>query len=402
MIPMKRPSKWAAAWTASRLAGRRMLGLSPGAADNRIAEQLTDQLDRMKGMAMKVGQVMSYLDVPLPDAVRDKLARLQTGSDAMPAQVVESVLEQALGSGSAELFDSFDPEPVAAASIGQVHRARFEDRDVAVKIQYPDVASSFDSDMSALHRIGALASALTSVDGRAIVREAAARLHEECDYTREAKMQTAFRAAFSDEPSISIPEVIDRRTSRTVLTTEWVDGDTFADVRDDTDEARRTAVARDLVTFSYRSVFEHLAVQADPHPGNFIFSQFGPTTILDFGCVGVLDPELVQQLRVLIGTLRSGDRDGFRQATFDIGMVGQPKRFDFDHHFYMMAYLFRPLMQPGFRFEPGYTKGGNGAQRPRQSERAVFSHAAPVHLDPPRHVRTVGGSRQAEARNRLQ
>ncbi len=356
------------------MAGRRLLGMRPGTADEALAEQLADQLDRMKGMAMKVGQVMSYLDVPLPPAAQARLARLQAGSVGMPPHQARAMLEQGLGAPAGDLFDHFEDKPVAAASIGQVHRARLDTIELAVKIQYPDVTASLAADMAVLKRIGALASMATAADGRGIVDELAARLDEECDYAREAAMQTAFRSAFADDSSLQIPTVVLERSGPTVLTTHWVDGDTFETLRRDAEPARRAAAGLSLARFALRSIYEFAAVQADPHPGNYIFEPNDRTTMLDFGCVGLLDVELIDQLKRLVAALRAEDRPAFRQASFDIGMVGQPKNFDFDHHFRSMAYFFRPLLQAGFRFSPAYAAElheYNGFTQPNARQLAV-------------------------------
>ena len=277
---MKRPSKLSAVWTAGRMASRRLLGRSVGTVDAHLAEQLVDQLDQMKGMAMKVGQVMSYMDVPLPKYMVERLARLQTGAVGMPAEQVRQVLEAGLGAPTEVLFDEFDPAPVAAASIGQVHKARFAGRPVAVKVQYPHVAASFDGDMRLLRRIGALVGVATAADGQAIVDEIAARAQEECDYAREARHQLAFRNAFAGEADVRIPDVIQERSCRTVLTSEWV----------------------------------------------------------------------------------------------DLGMVGHSKRFDFEHHFRAMEYLYRPVLQPGFRFTDEYARESdrfNGLSNPNAFTLAI-------------------------------
>lgn len=152
------PSTLGVAWTAGRLAGRRLLGRAVGERDLELGELLTGQLDQMKGLAMKVGQIVSYLDVPLPDRVQEQLARLQTGQHAMPPSQVRRVLEAALGVEVEACFEAFEWAPVAAASIGQVHRARVLGRPVAVKVQYPDVAGSFSNDLRAVGRISSLAS----------------------------------------------------------------------------------------------------------------------------------------------------------------------------------------------------------------------------------------------------
>ncbi len=361
---MTRPTKWSALWTAGRLAGRRILGQSPGGADAELADQLAGQLDQMKGMAMKVGQAMSYLDVPLPVEAQERLARLQTGIQGMDASEVQAVLEDAFGVPVATLFDTFEPAPVAAASIGQVHRASFEGRAVAVKVQYPFVGASFDDDMGILRRIGGLASMATAVDGRAIVDELGARLEEECDYEREATMQAAFRRAFEADPHLSVPAVVPERCRSTVLTSQWIDGDPFETLRRDPDQSRRTTAAQALVRFTFRCMYELAAVQADPHPGNYLFAPGGPTTVLDYGCVGLLDVGMIEHLKRMVRALRDDDRAAFRQASVELGMVPNPRRFDFEHHFRVMEHLHRPLLQPDFRFPRAYFTEGLGYNGP--------------------------------------
>ena len=125
------------------------MGLRAGERDLELGELLTGQLDQMKGLAMKVGQIVSYLDVPLPEAVQEQLARLQTGQRGMPAERVREVIEATLGRSVEACFEAFEWEPVAAASIGQVHRAVVRGRPVAVKVQYPEVARSFGDDLRA-------------------------------------------------------------------------------------------------------------------------------------------------------------------------------------------------------------------------------------------------------------
>jgi predicted unusual protein kinase regulating ubiquinone biosynthesis (AarF/ABC1/UbiB family) len=349
------------------LAARRLLGLDPGARDDRLGEHLTAQLDQMKGMAMKVGQIVSYLDVPLPESVQARMAQLQRGQRGMSPQVAIEVLERSLNAPVSALFDRFDPVPIAAASIGQVHRAALDGQELAVKLQYPDIASSFSDDLGALHRVAGLAGMASAVDGHALVDELAARLEEECDYHREAIMQTAFAEAFSHDPRIQVPAVLRERCSDTVLTSHWVDGETFEELKADPDEPRRTAVAETLVRFSFRSLLVLGTIQADPHPGNYIFQPDGPTTFLDFGCVRQLDIEFVELLRAMIETIRDDDRRRFRDVVTALGLVGKPKRFDFDHFFTMMEHLYRPLLAERFHFSPEYTREGfahNGPTNP--------------------------------------
>ncbi|MCA9619221.1 MAG: AarF/ABC1/UbiB kinase family protein, partial [Myxococcales bacterium] len=316
------------------------------------------QLDEMKGLAMKVGQIVSYLDVPLPDPVQAQLARLQTGTGGMPPDETRAVVEGALGATVEELFERFDFEPVAAASIGQVHRARVGGRQVAVKVQYPEVAGSFAADLGALDGVAGLASLASAVDGRAIVRELAARLEEECDYTREAAMQRAFAARFHDDPRVVVPDVLVERSAEKVLTSAWLEGRAFADLPRDTSPEERGELAATLVRFSYRSLLGFGAIQADPHPGNFLFLEDGAVGFLDFGCVRELDAWMVEAQRELVTAVRHDDRPRFRAAVEALGMVGDARRFDFDHFFLVMAHLHRPFTVPRFHFTRGYVTEG--------------------------------------------
>lgn len=369
-----RPSRFRVAWTAGRLAGRRLLRREVGPTDLALGDHLTAQLDEMKGLAMKIGQIVSYMDVPLPEAVQQKLAQLQTGQQGMPPEQTRSVIEGALGHPVEVLFEDFDFEPVAAASIGQVHRARVEGRPVAVKVQYPSVAESFEKDLGAIGRLASLASLASAVDGTAIVEELGARLAEECDYEREARMQRAFAAAFAEDLAVRIPAVIDSHTTAAVLTSRWVDGEGFEAIRLHAAAARRTQIARTLVRLSYRSLLGLGTIQADPHPGNFLFVPEGPVAFLDFGCVRQLEVDFVSGLRHMAQALRHGDRASFREATLTLGLVGHPGKFDFDHFYTVMEHLHRPLLASRFSFQPSFMREAmalNGPTSPNARTLAI-------------------------------
>jgi predicted unusual protein kinase regulating ubiquinone biosynthesis (AarF/ABC1/UbiB family) len=384
----RKPSKLGVAWTAGRLAGRRLLGLRAGERDLEFGELLTGQLDQMKGLAMKVGQIVSYLDVPLPEAVQEQLARLQTGQRGMPPAQVRQVIEAALGRPLEALFEAFVESPVAAASIGQVHRAVVSRGEaskaagwpVAVKVQYPEIARSFGDDLRAVGRLSSLASLASAVDGRALVDEIRQRLVEECDYLREARAQAAFARAFADDRDVIVPAVVTERSAATVLTTAWIEGESFSALRpaagaepgtEAAAQVRRDAVAATLVRFAYRSLWQLAAIQADPHPGNFVFPVGsaehpapGRVAFLDFGCVRLLEPAMVEALRGIAAAIRDGDRPRFRQATQALGVVGKPKSFDYEHFFAVMEHLHRPLLAPRFAFDPDYVREGYALNGP--------------------------------------
>lgn len=355
-----------AAWTAGRLAARRMFGRANDERDAVLGEALTHQLDEMKGLAMKLGQIVSYMDVPLPAAVTEKLARLQTGEHGMSAEDTRAVLDSALGADFETRLDAIDWSPIAAASIGQVHRARYEGREIALKVRYPEVAESFRSDLSAVGRVASLAGLASAVDGRAIVGELQARLVEECDYRTEARSQAMFRAAFATDAGLEIPEVFEALSTESTLATAWSEGIPFAEALE-RPQAVRNRYAEALVRFSYRSLLELGVIQADPHPGNFLFHDDGRVVCLDFGCVRRLEPHFVGYLRQMLEAIEAEDRASFRGATIGLGMAPRPERFDFDHHFETMAHLHRPLLEPGFVFSSDFIRKGmefNGPTSP--------------------------------------
>lgn len=372
-MAMKRPSRLRAAWTAGRLAGRRLLGRKVSERDAELGELLTGQLDRMKGLPMKLGQIVSYMDVPLPEQVLTTMANLQTGEHGLDPEASRAALEAALDGPLESLFDEIDLAPIAAASIGQVHRAQVRGRRVAVKVRYPGIAETFRKDLGLVRRLASLASLASAVDGPAIVAELQQRLEEECDYAREASMQRRFAAAFAGDRDVHVPAVVDDRSGPAILTSDWVDGDSFEQLRRGGDRARIDAVAEILVRFSYRSLLDLALIQADPHPGNFIFEP-GRVAFLDFGCVRQLDVDVVEALRASICAVRDRDMPRFRDAVVALGVVGRPKKFDFEHFFAVMEHLYRPLLAPRFCFSAEYVREGhrhNGPSSPNARHMAI-------------------------------
>lgn len=362
----KRVSYGQIAWTAGRLAGRGLLRAKVGAKDVELGELLTGQLDQMKGLGMKLGQIVSYMDVPLPLQVQQELERLQTGIVGMSDADTQAAFRSVWGEDFAMRFERLDLKPIAAASIGQVHRALYRGQEIALKLQYPQVAHHFESDLKAMNRLASLASLASAVDGKEIVGELAARLAEECDYTREASFQMLFKRAFASFAGVHIPEVIFDLSTPSTLATAWCDGMSFREaVKLPADT--RNEMARQLVHFSYRSLLNLAAIQADPHPGNFLFGPNHLVTFLDFGCVRTFQVPFVETLRAMMLAVETGDRGAFAEAVIALGLAPRPKKFNFDHHFAMMSHLQRPLLEPSFTFTSEYVKEGlayNGPKSP--------------------------------------
>ncbi len=364
--------------TVGKLAARRLARLRVGAADIVLGEALTEQLDEMKGLAMKLGQIVSYMDVPLPDVVQERMARLQSGTRGLDEEATRRALSEAWGEDFETRFDAFDIVPFAAASIGQVHRARYQGRDVVVKLQYPDVQKGFRDDLRSVGRIAQLASLASAVDGDAIVRELGRRLGEECDYEREGRAQAAFRAYFENDRDIFVPQVQPELSTARTLVTEFAVGDSYQKARAFPDKVRMQ-LAHALIRFNYTSLLCAAAIQADPHPGNFLFRDFGQIVCLDFGCVRIFERRFVELLRRMIRSLRDGDRSLFRETTLALGLTSRPKKFDFEHQFAMMHHLHQPLLSERFQFSSAFVQEGlkyNGPTSPN----ARFMSMPPAYI----------------------
>ncbi len=357
--------------SALRLAGRRLVGRSDGGVDGRIGEALVRELDQMKGLAMKVGQILSYFDGVLPPETHAALQALQVGRRGVRFEVVAERIEAELGAGPDTLFEGFERAPVAAASIGQVHRARFEGQPVAVKVQYPAVLETFEADFGRIGKLAKLASLATAVDGPALAEELRARVVEECDYRREARWQRRFAAVWAERlpDAVRVPAVIDARSGDTVLTTAWCKGVDFYRFVEQASAERRSAAGRVLARVALESFFTLGAINADPHPGNYLFEpgEGGRVELLDFGCIRRFDRGYVERERAVVRAVLAEDRAAFREAVLATGMVPRPDRFDFEQWYAMQDWQYRPYRAAGFRFDADYIREGarfNGTRDP--------------------------------------
>ncbi|MFM7870918.1 MAG: ABC1 kinase family protein, partial [Actinomycetota bacterium] len=254
----------------------------------KTASQVADRLGNMKGALMKLGQMASYLDEGLPAPLRAALAQLQSSAPPMSADLAADVIERELGGSPDRLFVEWDPDPIAAASIGQVHRAVIVDpltrteRAVAVKVQYPGVDQAIDADLRNADLLGALlAQGFSGLDPSEMVNEVKERIREELDYGLEARNQTLFADYYRGHPFIRIPEVVPTFSTARVLTTELVSGMSWADFTQRDQESKDRA-AECLFRFVFRSLYGMHAFNGDPHPGNYLFHEDGSITFLDF------------------------------------------------------------------------------------------------------------------------
>jgi len=316
------------------------------------ATRLARRLAQMRGAAMKLGQLLSLEGEDfLPPEFAEALAVLRQSADTMPASQVRRVLGRAYGKGWESRFREFDFEPLAAASIGQVHAAVAADgRDLALKIQYPGIARSIDSDVDNLASLLRMANILpVEVDVSEIVAEAKRQLRQEADYEREAEQLSRYRALVSDDPELIVPQVHADLTTRRVLAMDRVHARPIEDLRSpEYDQSVRDEVGASLQRLMFRELFEFGFVQTDPNFANYLFE---PDThrlaLLDFGSTREFPRDFVEKYKRMCRAMIARDRDEVVRTAVAIGylagsesedrakavadlilMIGEPLRFE--------------------------------------------------------------------------
>ena len=289
------------------------------------AEQIVAALGTMKGAAMKLGQVMSFLDVGLvPEEHREdfqrKLGELRDKAPKVRYSDMRKVIESELGDRVEDVFAAFDPEPVAAASIGQVYRARLHDgRDVAVKVQYPGVAQAVRADMQNLGIILRLMKRIApGLDVKSTAEEIRHRIGDELDYELEAQNQRSLARIFRGHPFISVPEVVSSLSREKVLVTEYVTGLGFDAIKE-LDQETRDRVGEIIFRFFFGCMYRHRQFSGDPHPGNFLLKPDGTVAFLDFGLFKVMPADLIE---IELACQRAGHEGDAVEAARDL----QPHR----------------------------------------------------------------------------
>jgi predicted unusual protein kinase regulating ubiquinone biosynthesis (AarF/ABC1/UbiB family) len=351
-----------------RVAGRRGDELRRHQLDQRFAvrtaQDVARELGQMRGVIMKAGQMASVLAEGLPEEARAALATLQADAPPMAPSLAAEVVARELGEQPERCFLDWQPIPVAAASIGQVHRAVTDDGAVvAVKVQYPGAAEAITADLDnadALYRLVSMF-ALKGLDSRALVNELRDRMGDELDYRREAEQQRWFAHAFHGHPALRIPAVIDRWSTGKVLTTEWVDGWNFDElVRHGSPGACQRA-SEAMWRFAQHSLHRLGRFNGDPHPGNFRFDHDGTVTCLDFGMVKQYAPGEWERLRpCLDGIIVDRDPDALVAAMLEVGFLERAHGLDAQAVYDYVSAPYRPYLTDEFTFAPGFLKQAMG------------------------------------------
>jgi predicted unusual protein kinase regulating ubiquinone biosynthesis (AarF/ABC1/UbiB family) len=298
------------------------------------AEQIVAALGTMKGAAMKLGQVMSFLDVGLvPEEYRDefqrKLAALRDAAPTVTFKEMRKVIEAELDDPIDEVFATFDEEPIAAASIGQVYRARLQDgRDVAVKVQYPGVAAAVRADMQNLGLILRLAKRIApGMDPQAIGREISERIEEELDYELEAQNQRTLARIFRNHPFIVVPPVVTSLSRERVMVSEFVEGTGFEDLKTYSQEDR-DRIGEILFRFYFGCLYRHGQFSGDPHPGNSRLMDDGRMAFFDFGLFKRMPPGAVELEMSVARAIIEGDSATIMRLGTEVGFFPEPAKFD--------------------------------------------------------------------------
>jgi predicted unusual protein kinase regulating ubiquinone biosynthesis (AarF/ABC1/UbiB family) len=298
------------------------------------AERMVDTLGTMKGAAMKMGQLASFIDTDyLPDEYRElyqqKLGQLRTSSPPMPWDKVRKVIDEEYDEPCTDVFQSIEPDAFAAASIGQVHRAVLHDgRRVAVKVQYPGVDAALRADLSNAGMILRLAKAIApGLDAKAVAEELKERVLEELDYEHEAQSQRAFSRAYRGHPFIYVPDVITRLSRDRVLVTEYVEGRGFEDVKA-LDHEARSRFGEIVFRFYLGSIYKLQHFNADAHPGNYVLLDDGRVAFLDFGMTKRVDVEQIRLEEEVVKARVDQDPERLRQKLHELGFLRDPKRIE--------------------------------------------------------------------------
>ncbi len=311
------------------------------------AEKLVREVGALKGLVMKFGQLASYMPGALPPEAQQVLARLQAQSTALGFERVRQALTEELGAPPEQRFDELEPEPFAAASIGQVHRGRIGQQRVAVKVQYPGIEALLRGDLKLVGHLVSVSTMGSAVDGKGAAEELRARILEECDYRVEADNQRFFKDLFEHHDDSHVPEVIASHSTGRVLTSELVEGAaSFYPFSETASRAVKDRAAAVIFRTCFDCLFGHAIYNADPHPGNYLFHPDGAVTFLDFGCVRRFDPAMIDVWKQVARSVLDGDRERFKDRYVALGMVGKPKKFDWDHQWQVMQYLYRPFLAP--------------------------------------------------------
>jgi predicted unusual protein kinase regulating ubiquinone biosynthesis (AarF/ABC1/UbiB family) len=295
---------------AARVAGQRYLGLNLGKQE--MPADLKLALGNLKGPVMKVAQILATIPDALPDEYVEELRQLQSNAPSMGRLFVKRRMSAELGKDWQSNFNSFNQEAVAAASLGQVHRAESLDgQTVACKLQYPDMKSAVEADLKQLRLVMSLYQRYdNAINASEIYKELSARIREELDYIREGRNMALYRLMLANEETVHVPDLIETASTDRLLTMTWLDGIPILDfIKNNPELEMRNLVAENMFRAWYIPFYLYGIIHGDPHLGNYSIRPNGDINLLDFGCIRVFPPTFVKGVIDLYIGLRDGDEE---------------------------------------------------------------------------------------------
>ena len=337
------------------------------AADARFhaetAEKFLETLGTMKGAAMKLGQIASFVDLDLPPEAQETyhavLAELRSAAPPVDPSQIADVITAEFGAPPDQVFASWDPSPIASASIGQVHRATLPDgTQVVTKVQYPGVAEAVQSDLANAEMFAPLARLLSpNLKIRPLMEEMRDRLVDELDYQQEALYQQAFFDRYDGHPFIRIPRVYADWCRPRVLTGEYVEGQSFEAMTATAPAEEQRRYGEIIYRFVFGSLQRFRLFNGDPHPGNYLFPGDGTVAFLDFGSVKTFRSATKAQLQTQLMAAIDDDAQQLLAAMHDAGFVPDPSKTDADRLLEMFQTFNRPVLRDEeFTYTRDYAK----------------------------------------------
>jgi predicted unusual protein kinase regulating ubiquinone biosynthesis (AarF/ABC1/UbiB family) len=376
---------------AARVAGQRLLGVDAGDAKNAAA--LAAALGGLKGPIMKVAQLLATIPEALPAEYAQELSQLQSQAPPMGPAFVRRRMVAELGPDWAGRFRSFEPQPAASASLGQVHRAVGHDGEpLAVKLQYPDMQSAVEADLNQLRLVFALHARMNpAIETGEMLKEISARLREELDYQLEARHTALYAAIFGDEPTIRVPRVLPELSTGRLLTMTWLEGRRLMDYKAAPLEHRNT-IARAMFRAWWYPFSHYGVIHGDPHLGNYtIFERDGRNgssvalgvpagiNLLDYGCIRTFPTPFVQGVIDLYTGLLEGRRDLVVHAYETWGFRGLSSEL-IDTLNIWARFIYGPLLDDREREIADGTTPGQYGRREAFTVHKVLKEKGPVKV----------------------
>lgn len=309
-----------------------------------IADQISSEIGKMKGLPMKLAQMLSFLEVGLQPELNAALGELQTQSSPMSGKLVQSIVEEELGENPLKYFDRWSSTPLSSASIGQVHLARLKTGEsVAVKVQYPGVLESIESDLKSLAKLSKFNRLLFQEAHEGdLLNEMRDRLSEECDYRIEAQNQLRIKQNFSHLEGAKIPQVYLQHSTRRVLVTEFSSGLSFSDfVRESTQDERNRA-AETIWQLTFESWIRNAFVQVDPHPGNYLFED-SKVVFLDFGSMKSVPAPMLRGWKLFFRAMIDHQFEKALELLEEFGLYPREEVFD-GSFLHVLKLLYEPYI----------------------------------------------------------